>query len=89
MFEDSLPDGWGRRIVDVAFRRKYGRLPTVLERLSCVGMSGMGALAYEPAEETIPPPESFDLDALAADAMDFDAGRAEDVLPEVRRGGRC
>ena len=87
MFEDSLPDGWGRRIVDVAFLKRYGRLPTVLERLSCVGMSGMGALVYEPAEEAIPFAESFDLGALAADAMDFDAGKAEDVLPEVRRAG--
>ena len=87
MFEDSLPDGWGRRIVDVAFRKRYARLPTVLERLSCVGMSGMGALVYEPAEESLPISESFDLGALAADAMDFDAGKAEDVLPEVRRAG--
>ena len=87
MFEDSLPDGWGRRIVDVAFHRRCGRLPTVLERLSCVGMSGMGALAYEPAEEALPLPTSFDLGVLAADAMDFEAGKAEDVLPEVRRAG--
>ncbi len=87
MFEDSLPDGWGRRIVDVAFRKRYGRLPTVLERLSCVGLSGMGALVYEPTGEAIPVSESFDLGALAADAMDFDAGKAEDVLPEVRRAG--
>lgn len=87
MFEDSLPDGWGRRIVDVAYRKRYGRLPTVLERLSCVGLSGMGALVYEPAEEAISVAESFDLGALAADAMDFDAGKAEDVLPEVRRAG--
>ena len=54
MFEDSLPDGWGRRIVDVAFRKRHGRLPTILERLSCVGTSGMGALAYEPAEAEEP-----------------------------------
>ena len=29
----------------------------------------------------------FDLAAMAASAMDFDAGRAEDVLPDVRRAG--
>ena len=87
MFEDSLPDGWGRRIVDVAFRKRHGRLPTVLERLSCVGTSGMGALIYEPAEESLPPMEMFDLGAIASDAMDFNAGKAEDVLPEVRRAG--
>ena len=87
MFEDSLPDGWGRRIVDVAFRKRHGRLPTVLERLACVGASGIGALAYEPADEPHEPTGDFDFCAAASDAMDFDAGLAEDVLPEVRRGG--
>ena len=87
LFEDSLPDGWGRRLVDVSFRKKRGRRPTVLERLACVGVSGMGALAYEPAEECVSPPNGFDLAILATDAMDFDAGLAEDVLPEVRRAG--
>ena len=43
MFEYSLPDGWGRRLVDVMFRKRNGRFPTVLERLACVGSSGMGA----------------------------------------------
>ena len=42
MFEDSLPDGWGRRLVDTAFRRMYGRPPSVLERLACVGANGIG-----------------------------------------------
>ena len=87
IFEDSLPDGWGRRLVDASFRKRKGRLPTVLERLACVGLSGMGALAYEPADETLPPPERFDLAALASNAMEFDAGMAEDVLPEIRRAG--
>ena len=87
MFEDSLPDGWGRRIVDVSFRRRHGRLPTVLERLACVGASGMGALVYEPADETPETSDALDLCAAASAAMDFDAGLAEDVLPEVRRAG--
>ena len=88
MFEDSLPDGWDRRIVDVAFRKSRGRLPTVLERLACVGMSGMGALVYEPADAAVAQaPCAIDIAAMATDAMDFDAGLAEDVLPEVRRAG--
>ena len=87
LFEDSLPDGWGRRLVDVAFRRWYGRQPTVLERLACVGSSGMGALVYEPEEELAEEIAAFDLSALAESAMAFDAGRAEDVLPAVRRAG--
>lgn len=88
MFEDSLPDGWGRRIVDVAFRKKHGRLPTVLERLACVGTSGMGALVYEPVNDVAGETScAIDIAAMAKDAMDFDAGLAEDVLPELRRAG--
>ena len=87
MFEDSLPDGWGRRMVDVGFRRPHGRLPTVLERLAIVGSSGMGALVYEPEDASLTEAGGFDLADMATSAMDFDAGLAEDVLPEVRRAG--
>ena len=87
VFEDSLPDGWGRRLVDIAFRKRHGRLPTVLERLACVGTTGMGALVYEPADEQTEEAVSCELADLAESAMSFDAGQAEDVLPEVRRAG--
>ena len=87
MFEDSLPDGWGRKLIDGAFRRQQGRLPTVLERLSTVGYGGMGALIYEPVDVSLAGAEQFDFAALAESAMDFDAGRAEDVLPAVRQAG--
>lgn len=87
LFEDSLPDGWGRRLVDSAFKRRYGCLPTVLERLACVGTNGMGALVYEPDEELAEDVAACDLSELAKSAMEFDAGRAEDVLPAVRRAG--
>lgn len=87
VFEDSLPDGWGRRLMDSAYRRRHGRLPTVLERLACVGTNGRGALAYEPEESMDAETGLADLAALAQSAMDFDVGKAEDVLPEVRRAG--
>ena len=87
MFEDSLPDGWGRRLVDVAFRKRHGRMPTVLERLAIVGSRGNGALVYEPEDRDGDPVETVDLGKMAVSAMDFDAGRAEDVLPSVRRAG--
>ena len=87
LFDDSLPDGWGRRIIDVHYRRTFGRLPTVLERLSCVGDTGMGALTYRPVCETGGIADDFDLARLADAARDFDSGDAEDVLPEIRRAG--
>lgn len=87
IFEDSLPDGWGRRLVDGAFFRLHGRTPSVLERLSVVGTGGMGALAYEPVTDIGDEVSAFDLSRIAVSAMDFDAGAAEDVLPAVRVAG--
>lgn len=51
VFADSLPDGWGRLLVD-RLMRKNGIEPQMigsLERLAIVGTSGMGALTYRPA----------------------------------------
>ncbi len=50
VFSDSLPDGWGRLLVD-RMLQKYGVDPREiysLHRLSIVGNSGMGALSYKP-----------------------------------------
>ena len=88
LFDDSLPDGWGRRIVDRMFMKREGRLPTVTERLMCVGRSGKGAIVYEPADEAAEAAnEAFDLATLAEEAMAFDAGEAEDALQRLRKAG--
>jgi len=87
LFEDSLPDGWGRRLIDASYDGKYERRPNVLERLACVGTHGMGALVYEPEETFDESDGTFELASLAEAAMDFDAGLAEEVLPEMRRAG--
>ena len=88
LFDDSLPDGWGRRIVDKLFMKREGRLPTITERLMCVGRSGKGALVYEPADEAAEAANAeFDLAALAEEAMAFDAGEAEDALQRLRKAG--
>ena len=51
VFADSLPDGWGRLLVDRLMRRNGLQPETIgnLERLAIVGTSGMGALTYRPA----------------------------------------
>ena len=50
VFADSLPDGWGRLLVDRLIRRNGMNPQTVgnLDRLAIVGSSGMGALTYRP-----------------------------------------
>lgn len=72
VFDDSMPDGWGRLLTDRMLRR-HGIDPYAvnpLARLSIVGSSGMGALEYEP-ETTIenPSPGVPDLDALARECL--------------------
>ncbi len=50
IFNDSLPDGWGRLLVDRMLLKNSINPDelSVLDRLAIVGKSGMGALSYEP-----------------------------------------
>lgn len=50
VFADSLPDNWGRLLLD-RLLRQHGENPddlTPIDRLAIVGKSGMGALTYHP-----------------------------------------
>ena len=53
VFADSLPDGWGRLLVDRMLNRAHmdPREVDMLNRLAIVGSSGMGALTYHPAHQ--------------------------------------
>ncbi|MFC5345524.1 type II toxin-antitoxin system HipA family toxin [Brevundimonas staleyi] len=82
LFNDSLPDGWGRLLFDRA-RRARGLLPgeaTPLDRLAHVGSGGMGALVYEPDLGPDAPDAPIDLDRLADQSRAVLEGDAEGVL---------
>lgn len=68
VFADSMPDGWGRLLVD-RFLLEQGVNPQEvgnLTRLAIVGSAGMGGLTYEPEYlENSNLDLSFDLDKLA------------------------
>ena len=51
VFSDSLPDGWGRLLVDRMLQREHIDPQTVtsIDRLAIVGDAGMGALTYRPS----------------------------------------
>lgn len=52
VFNDSLPDGWGRLLVDRYLRKCNMTNISPLDRLSCIGPNGgIGALTYEPILE--------------------------------------
>lgn len=68
VFDDSLPDGWGRLLVDRTLR-EHGVDPFSvgsLARLAIVGRSGMGALEYEPDIRLASWSELDDLDEIAS-----------------------
>lgn len=67
VFGDSLPDNWGRLLLDRVLRshKKDPDELTVLERLAIVGKSGMGALTYFPEKKFSVQWRDRNLDELA------------------------
>lgn len=85
VFNDSLPDGWGRLLFD-RFARSQGIMPdemSPLDRLAHVGEHGMGALVYEPDYSVEESNDSINLDALAVQVQEVLDGSADDVLQEL------
>lgn len=73
VFNDSLPDGWGRLLLDrklMSLSLNPGDL-SPLDRLCYVGKNGMGALVYEPEIEEIKPPYHKNLDEIADEVVQF------------------
>lgn len=72
IFEDSLPDGYGRYLLHRALKREGidDRNLTSIDRLSMVGSSGMGALCYEPATELSKEEELSDFELLQEKALE-------------------
>lgn len=73
VFSDSLPDGWGRLLVDRLLQQK-GIQPqslTPLDRLTIVGNAGMGGLTYEPEYKLTYKATPIDLDMIAKECSDI------------------
>ena len=86
VFHDSLPDGWGRLLIDRALLSRGVALShiTPLDRLSFVGSKGNGALCYKPAaSERQDPMEALPLDVIADEAQKVLSGAESLVLDEL------
>ncbi|MEI8295893.1 MAG: type II toxin-antitoxin system HipA family toxin [Alphaproteobacteria bacterium] len=86
VFNDSLPDGWGRLLLDRKVM-KAGVNPgvlTPLDRLRYVGTRGMGALVYEPeimnSKETKP---EQDLDVIAEECFALQENDDDSFVDEL------
>ncbi len=80
VFEDSLPDGYGRYLLHKALMREGidDSNLSALDRLSIVGCGGMGALTYAPSSSILAGEESNDFDLLQQKALDVLRERQDD-----------
>ena len=72
IFEDSLPDGYGRYLLHKALLREGINDADLssLDRLSIVGSTGMGALTYHPETNVIKGDDLSDFDLLQQKALE-------------------
>jgi len=91
VFADSLPDGWGRLLLDRKLTESGTRLEdvTVLDRLAFVGENGPGALSYHPVKDNLTEEvTTFDLDLIAEASKQVLAGKSSGMLDElIQLGG--
>jgi serine/threonine-protein kinase HipA len=90
VFADSLPDGWGKLLLDRALAERGISIADLspLDRLAYIGSQGMGALIYRP-EIAIDNADQFkiELDEIAKATKQIIAGTATDVLDEIFKLG--
>lgn len=90
VFADSLPDGWGRLLLDRTLTSRGILMEdiTPLQRLSFIGNSGMGALQYRPVFEHPKEEEiKLELDSVAREMNKVLDGHSSDVIEELFRLG--
>ena len=89
VFADSLPDGWGRLLVDRMLRREQIDPAAVdsLNRLAIVGSTGMGALTYQPENVFDFDFTNLTLDQIAAECSRLLVTDQTDNLDELYQMG--
>lgn len=85
VFNDSLPDGWGRLLVARLFLKNKINPAEIdnLNRLAVVQKSGMGALAYKPEHKFQTENDVLDLDILARECSKILESQNSDNLDEL------
>ena len=86
VFADSLPDGWGKLLLDRALNAKGIDISnmTMLDRLAFVGSKGMGALIYKPEiDDGIHKQFEFELDKIAKATHQIISGTSTEILDEL------
>ncbi|TNG99969.1 type II toxin-antitoxin system HipA family toxin [Testudinibacter sp. TR-2022] len=90
VFADSLPDGWGRLLMDRVFAQHdispYSITP--MDRLAYVGNTAIGALSYQPISEIVAQvSELIQLAELGLQAQAIFDGQTEEILTALTQMG--
>jgi serine/threonine-protein kinase HipA len=83
VFSDSLPEGWGKLLMDRALRNRDLDPFSVgpMDRLSFIGENGVGALAYTPAmKRSTDEFDTIDLDRIAKQVSEVIKGDSSEVV---------
>ncbi len=86
VFNDSLPDGWGRLLFNRYIRSKNMMFEdfSPLDRLAHIGVRGLGALVYEPDYNDVEDKQNeINLDILSQHTQEVMDGEASEVLKEL------
>ena len=90
VFSDSLPDGWGRLLMDRVFKHQ-GIQPhqvTPLHRLAYIGDNAIGALSYQPTIQSYNDSDSFiNIHDIGKNAIKLFEGNSDVVLPAIAQAG--
>ncbi len=90
LITDCLPDAWGQKIARREFaKNKWGK-PTAMPLLAWRGSGGLGALQCFPAlldDSNSKKLEEIGAAALAKNAAEIERGEAEEVIPQLAKGG--
>ncbi len=89
LFDNSLPDGWGLLLMDRYFRKKGIDVDTVtvLDRLSFLGASTMGALIYEPSSGEDCFNRLIDLQEMYRHSVKIIESDSTDIIPVLMKMG--
>lgn len=89
VFSDSLPDGWGRLLVDRMLIKNNISPNSIdgLNRLGIVGDYGMGALTYRPVFELMNEIEEMEYDKLAVECKKILEDKSSDDLDTLFKYG--
>jgi serine/threonine-protein kinase HipA len=86
VFNDSLPDGWGRLLLDRTLTSKGINIAkiTPLDRLTFVGSGGIGALIYKPEfEDSTKISSKIELDTIANGMIQILQGASSEIIEKL------